>query len=585
MASSTRLFFAALMAGALAASAQTSDSTAPETFGEAIDVRAVNVEAVVTASSGERVRGLTAADFRLLVDGHEVPIDFFTEIVDSRAAAPVASAPEAGTAQPQSPATGAVGRSLLIFLDESFSLEKDLEVVLLRLQSALEALGPEDQVAVVAFDGRRLTVLSDWSRDRAAIGAVLAAARQRPAHGVVVEVTRERAGDDAAFAREAAVAGSGEDTSVIPDFTAGPEVPGTGDGGIRPGGISAALPSMETVLLDSLAGVPPLNGSRLSRVGAAAIAALRSFASAPGRKAALLLSGGWPLGGAPIVFPRLVDTANLLGYTLYPIDVAGIETPPSPVDIRWSPHDLEVQTGSAMNVNTVYSFVKSSYEREVESGLEYLAQETGGQASLNSNRLAALGRVLTDTSSYYWLGFSPSWRADGRRHDIRVEVRRPDLKVRSRGSYSDLTREEDRAMQMESRLVVGGMLRERRLRVELGTPRLRDRRTIEVPVTLGVPADLLPPALTPGRYTAELPLQVASVDARSQRSDLPPLRLRIELDQPPPTSGYARFQTTLRLRRADQTLQLAVYDLTGGTLVWGEAEVKVDDARTARKTR
>ena len=48
-------------------------------FGESIDVRVVNVEAVVTDKSGTRVFGLTPDDFRLLVDGEEVPIEFFTE--------------------------------------------------------------------------------------------------------------------------------------------------------------------------------------------------------------------------------------------------------------------------------------------------------------------------------------------------------------------------------------------------------------------------------------------------------------------------------------------------------------------------
>ena len=54
-------------------SSSLSAQEAPEAFGESIDVRVVNVEAVVTGRHGERVRGLTAADFRLLVDGKEVP--------------------------------------------------------------------------------------------------------------------------------------------------------------------------------------------------------------------------------------------------------------------------------------------------------------------------------------------------------------------------------------------------------------------------------------------------------------------------------------------------------------------------------
>src|SRR5215218_7873449 len=66
----------------LAAPAQTNEDTGEETFGESIDVRVVNVEAVVTDRKGDRVQGLTAGDFRLLVDGVEVPIDYFTEVAD-----------------------------------------------------------------------------------------------------------------------------------------------------------------------------------------------------------------------------------------------------------------------------------------------------------------------------------------------------------------------------------------------------------------------------------------------------------------------------------------------------------------------
>src|SRR3954470_12541244 len=76
-------------------------------FGESIDVRVVNVEAVVTDHKGGRVPGLNAADFRLMVDGHEVPIDYFTEVASGRggAAKPPASAAVPAPAAPAAPAT------------------------------------------------------------------------------------------------------------------------------------------------------------------------------------------------------------------------------------------------------------------------------------------------------------------------------------------------------------------------------------------------------------------------------------------------------------------------------------------------
>ncbi|MYJ24076.1 MAG: hypothetical protein F4080_00670 [Holophagales bacterium] len=41
----------------------------PAVFSEVIDVRVVNIEVVVTDRDGNRVHGLTASDFELLVDG------------------------------------------------------------------------------------------------------------------------------------------------------------------------------------------------------------------------------------------------------------------------------------------------------------------------------------------------------------------------------------------------------------------------------------------------------------------------------------------------------------------------------------
>ena len=120
-----RLLLVATLLIPLAAPAQTED-----TFGESIDVRVVNVEAVVTDRKGERVSGLTAGDFRLLVDGVEVPVDYFTEVADG-VARPASQAGEGSVPAPLAPtAAGPVGRSYLFFIDESLSIAAQRDVVL-----------------------------------------------------------------------------------------------------------------------------------------------------------------------------------------------------------------------------------------------------------------------------------------------------------------------------------------------------------------------------------------------------------------------------------------------------------------------
>src|SRR5215212_11421344 len=101
---------AAALSLALPLTAQERKAEIP-VIGETIDVRVVNVEAVVTSASGERVRGLTAADFRLLVDGREVPVEYFAEVAEGTSVAPGgAAAPAVASTAPVS-AGEEVGRS------------------------------------------------------------------------------------------------------------------------------------------------------------------------------------------------------------------------------------------------------------------------------------------------------------------------------------------------------------------------------------------------------------------------------------------------------------------------------------------
>ena len=60
------------------------EAPSPPPFGEVIDVRIINLEAVVVDKSGVRVGGLAPEDFSLHVDGKPVSIDYFTEWVVHR---------------------------------------------------------------------------------------------------------------------------------------------------------------------------------------------------------------------------------------------------------------------------------------------------------------------------------------------------------------------------------------------------------------------------------------------------------------------------------------------------------------------
>ncbi len=75
--------------------------------------------------------------------------------------------------------------------------------------------------------------------------------------------------------------------------------------------------------------------------------------------------------------------------------------------------------------------------RLAQDSLRVLADETGGFAMVDSNDFAgAFDRLLEETSTYYVLGYYPTDdRRDGRFRRIDVRVKRPGLQVRARRGY------------------------------------------------------------------------------------------------------------------------------------------------------
>lgn len=426
-----------LLAGSLSLAAQAPAPAGTNVegleVGESIDVRVVNVEAVVTDRSGQRIKGLKPSDFRLRVDGKEVPIDYFTEIRGGTAV-------EVHGDVPASPVSGTVGRNLLVFIDQNYSMQSHLDLVLHRLEEGLGRLGPEDRIAVVAAGHEgRLEILTDWTSDVARLRTVIAQVRQEPTAGAQYRSSLERGENDLVFRNMAETGDSWERSAALM------RTQRTNAGqwwdlrsARQPRGLStlehyAALKYPDVALWADDA------------FGATALAAMRAFSAAPGRKIMLLFSGGWP-GGED---PRVIEAANLLGYSLYPVDVSGLQASAVPLGAN----HLGL---AAADADSGYGFITSDWEQRVHYGFETLARETGGKASLNGLRETALERTLDDTAAYYWLGFSPTWNADGKKHDIRLEVRNSGLRVRARRSYSDLSPRAQQALEEQSRRVMAG---------------------------------------------------------------------------------------------------------------------------------
>jgi VWFA-related protein len=535
-----------LMLGPVAIGAQEPAPSIPAAeFGASIDVRSVNVEVVVTDRSGKRVQGLTAADFRLKVDGRQVPIDGFTAVVNGQAASPAAEpepSPEAArsvgteTSAPAEAATSAVGTSYLVFVDDTFALGTERELMLKRLQADLP-VGPADRMAIVAFDGRRLDLLKDWTGDREALRQTLQEIRNRKSYGINRLVQRARAGDGGEL-------GAGES---------------------------------EDLLLST------------QSAAQAAAGAMRGVSLPPGRKVLLLISGGWaslpqrPLLDFPDTsevpafsklptaanlaspaqwFEPVTGTANLLGYTIYPVLLPQHRvTAPGNDVLPAAPTAIED-----------LGFLSSPWERNVNATMGYIADETGGRVLFNTLRTSVFTSIQEDTRSYYELGFTPEWHADGGNHRITVDVLRPGLKARNRSSFADLSKAETAGLRRDSLLLFGITPQAVIMQAEAGTPKRAGIGLIEVPVTLVIPVKVLKPRAAEGGYVLRGRLSVNIVDQGGGTTQMRDLPVMLKLPVAPREEDFARYHTKLKLRRVEQTLTFALLDEEGD----GEGRAKLD---------
>jgi VWFA-related protein len=509
------------------------------TFGETVEVRVINVEAVVTDRQGLPVAGLQPTDFRLWVDGKEVPIRYFSEIrggtVLDRSGTPeptLAGLPFLTPGQP-------VGTSYLVFLDEYFSIARDRDRVLEALANQLGRLGPEDRMAIVAFDGARLEMLSSWSSSTRELERALRQARSRPTQGL------QRLSEKRGFLIEQRDRRRFE---------------------VMREPLEGRLDVLEREYAERIE-------EQVSRVASAAAAALRAFAQPPGRKVLLLFSGGWPFDPVDHVvqevgrlvhepgirrgnelFADLVDTANQLGYTIYAVDVPGLE----------AEGFVSADTGEAPAPGEGSSGFRR--EQNVETTLVYLARETGGEALLNGRRLQSLERAAEDTRSYYWIGFVPDWQRDDARRKIELEVRRADLKVRSRTGYRDLSRQAEMAMAVESVLLLGDGPGVQPLEIRFEAPRKASFSTVKVSFELSIPAEKLAWLPSGTGLATQLELRVAALDDRGGRSQIPVIPMRFEVQQPPAPGEKVRYRGELVLRKARQRLVLAVSDVATSSI-------------------
>ncbi len=120
------------------------------------------------------------------------------------------------------------------------------------------------------------------------------------------------------------------------------------------------------------------------------------------------------------------DLANRNNVAIYAVDPRGLATNEFGID---------------QNINTR---TDRNYLNATTETLRTLAVNTDGQAIVNRNDLTmAMKQIVRDQSAYYLLGYNSTFTAtDGKFHEIKVNVKRPGVKVRARKGYWAFTAED-----------------------------------------------------------------------------------------------------------------------------------------------
>jgi hypothetical protein len=161
----------------------------------------------------------------------------------------------------------------------------------------------------------------------------------------------------------------------------------------------------------------------------------------------------------------------------------------------------------------------------------------------------------------------------GQRHDLRVEVLRPGLLVRSREGFVDPSRENEMTLRSESALLFGTPASALAAQLRFDRPERLGRKTMKLGVRIGFPLDEVDLAEAAGRRTAELALRVVTMDDEGRRS--PPLldTVRIELDRAPEPGEIHWHALDLTLDRRWHRIVAGVFDPRSGRIHSSSAEI------------
>jgi VWFA-related protein len=525
----------------LALSASVGAAQQPPTFTEEIQVRVMDLDVSVTDKNGRPVTDLRREDFTVRVDGKPVPIDYFARVDEG-----TIHAPDLATASPDQVleayrrgGEAFVPRHFLMYVDLGHLAPGGRKRALESLRDLVTRMGPNDRGRVVMFD-RRSKELTEWTSSKEELFAALSRVEKAGVGMSRLLTERQTLREiDSTFRRSSR------------EF------------------IARSYAEQERAEVRQL--LDDVNSE------------LATLAPLAGKKAFIFVSGGfefqpgyamasYALGQANRLaletrnfsqeLEQIVRRANAAEITFYTIDARG----------------LEGEGGSASNDDPLLGRPGVSFlaRQDSQQGLVTLARETGGLALLNSNDFGkGLARVYQDVSVYYSIGVTLSKLPAGYQQ-VRVEVNRPDVIVRTRRGYAARTEAEQARDRVQATLKTNLTYVGFPLTLRSAPPTKKGSR-YSLPIQVTMPASALTFVPDGSARRAAAEVYIGAIDDSGRMSDI--AREETTFTLPEGRDDAATpivYSAILQTRKGNHRIVVNIRDKATGKMGTAKADIRVE---------
>lgn len=486
----------------------------PSVFSEQLDVHLVEVDVRVTGRDGEPVTGLGRDDFRLLVDGEEVPIAHF------EAVGPVNEPRSERTSGLSSGTSALPPLHLAVVVDADRVSPAGRRDVVDRLRQHLARLvAPGDRVMIATLQPLP-TVLQGFTTDPEAMGAALDRVLRTRAGDVSLDVLKRQVRREIAQGQFLGTLETGTDLDSLDNHPRS----------------AVAQHDVTSLVVDRVTGYAARADLRNRRTYEGLRALVDALASLPGDRAVLFVSENLsPRPAEGLVRTLLSNYPALARGGLVSAELqAGrwdssqalseVARHAGAAAVRFYAVDAGGAGSQAGDPGRDLSSTSLATDRGSRGALQQLAAATAGAATPSPAGLGGiLDRLAADRTHRYTLAFESPHGRDGELH--RLEVRLPahrGARVHHPAAVRARTVEQEMADRTIAALVLDRGDNPLEVRIELGEERRRGRHRYDVPVVVKVPASRL--ALIPdgASHRGALSVYVAARDDRGWMS--PPRR-------------------------------------------------------------